>query len=221
VGPVHARLDSSEERFSRGSSARDSRKGVSKAKALEGQRRLLLQNEDTARARGRCPYVVVSAEVCKPPSGSEKRATCAGPVESRSAAKERANGSLTDSIPGPRKRTERCRQKEGGSSRSGNPHHVNAATRRRSHGVRSSFGSCSLACGGCRWKASRIGKSHAFHEAPAEPVLAASGSTLGSALKRAARRSRKRRRQGCQRRAETDPRGGRQRLPASTGRSPK
>jgi hypothetical protein len=38
---------------------------------------------------------------------------------------------------------------------------------------------------GCRWKAPRIGKAHAFHEAPAEPILAASGTMCGFEEKRA------------------------------------
>jgi len=73
----------------------------------------------------------------------------------------------------------------------------------------------------CRRKAPWIGKAHAFHEAPAEPVLAASEQTPGDSKKSEARRTARRRRQGCQRRSVSSSHGGRKRPRVNIDRSPK
>jgi len=57
-----------------------------------------------------------------------------------------------------------------------------------------------VARGSYRRKASRIGEAHAFHEAPAKPVLAASEPQRGNRIRDPGSRAR-RRRQGCQRQA--------------------
>jgi hypothetical protein len=66
----------------------------------------------------------------------------------------------------------------------------------------------------CRWKTPRIGNAHAFHEAPAEPVLAAFEPKRGTRPKGGPRRRARRRRQGRQRRTVSFTRGGRKRRPA-------
>jgi len=66
------------------------------------------------------------------------------------------------------------RQKGGGSSKLGDPHHVSAASSLKAARFRSCFGAGGMRAGIYRQKAPWIGKAHAFHEAPAEPILAAS-----------------------------------------------
>jgi len=55
----------------------------------------------------------------------------------------------------------------------GDPHHVSAASSLEAARSRSRFGAGGVRARVYRQKALRIGKAHAFHEAPAEPVLAA------------------------------------------------
>jgi hypothetical protein len=73
----------------------------------------------------------------------------------------------------------------------------------------------------CRWKTPRIGNAHAFHEAPAEPVLAAFEPKHGTRPKSGPRRRARRRRQGRQRRTVSFTRGGRKRRPARRYQTPK
>jgi len=172
-------------------------------------------------ARSRCPYVVVSAEVCRPPSGSEKRATRAGPVESRSAAKERANGSLTRSVSQSRKRatTPPAKGRWFFEERPSSSRECRCS--RKVTRVRSSFWLVRAASDGCRGKAFRIGKAHAFSRGPRGTDLGGLWIDARCSLKCGAQPARKRRRQECQRRTDTVPCGGRKRLPTSTARSPK
>jgi len=79
----------------RGSSARTvPARGRTKAKAMEGSSPPIAARGNDA-ARGGCPCVVVFAEVGRTPSGSEKRVTGIGRVESLPGTTERVNGSLT------------------------------------------------------------------------------------------------------------------------------
>jgi hypothetical protein len=72
-----------------------------------------------------------------------------------------------------------------------------------------------------RRKALRIGKAHAFHEAPAEPVLAASEPQRGNRVTPAQANEKRRRRQGCQRRTDST-RARRKKTPSRTiDRAPK
>jgi len=90
------------------------------------------------------------------------------------------NGSLTGEIARTRKRARLSQAKGGWSSeerRSSSRErrvfeggYAGSFVLRRERAARSDY----------RRKTSRIGKAHAFHEAPAEPVLAASGPTLGA-----------------------------------------
>jgi len=71
------------------------------------------------------------------------------------------------------------RQKGGGSSKLGDPHHVSAVSSLRAARFRSCFGAGGMRAGIYRRKAPWIGEAHAFHEVPAEPVLAASEQPSG------------------------------------------
>jgi hypothetical protein len=79
----------------RGSSARAvPARGRTKVKAEKGSSPCSAERGNEA-ARGRCPCIARIAEVGRTPSGSEKRATFGGRVESLVAIPERVNGSLT------------------------------------------------------------------------------------------------------------------------------
>jgi hypothetical protein len=174
------RGDASSEAPLRGSSAPlVPARGRTKAKAGRGSLLFFAERGHEA-ARGRCPCLVVSAEVGRTPSGSKKRATGSELVESQVEPKERVNGSLTGDVTRTRKRSGAPPARRGRSSgerrsssrerRASEGGYVGSFALRRGRVVRSIY----------RWKTSRVGKAHAFHEAPAEPVLAASGPTLGA-----------------------------------------
>jgi len=92
-GPVHADTPLRRRRLG-GSSARAvPARGRTKVKAGK-VRHLSLQHEERSSSRS-VPVHRRIAEVGRTPSGSEKRATCNGRVESLVAIPERVNGSLT------------------------------------------------------------------------------------------------------------------------------
>jgi len=155
------------------------RKGADEGEGRERKSSLFAERGHEA-ARGRCPCLVVIAEVGRTPSGSKKRATGSELVESQVEPKEHVNGSLTGDVTRTRKRSGVPPAKGGRSSgerrsssrerRASEGGYVGSFAFRRGRVARSIY----------RWKTSRVGKAHAFHEAPAEPVLAASGSRLGA-----------------------------------------
>jgi len=141
------------------------------------------QNEETVLFAS-VPVHRRIAEVGRTPSGSEKRATSDGRVESLVAKTERVNGSLTVGGRSGAQAQGRTGGKRGADHRElGDPHHVSAASSMKAAWFRPSFGAGEMRVGVCRWKAPWIGKAHAFHEAPAEPVLAASEPASGARRK--------------------------------------
>jgi len=180
------------------------------------------QNEETVLFAS-VPVHRRIAEVGRTPSGSEKRATSDGRVESLVATKERVNGSLTIGGRSGAQAQERTGGKRGADHRElGDPHHVSAASSVKAAWFRSCFGAGEMRASVCRRKAPWIGEAHAFHEAPAEPVLAASEPLPDARRKASSRGGNRRRRQGCQRRSVCSmSRGGRKRRPVSIVRSPK
>jgi len=80
---------------------------------------------------------------------------------------------------------------------------VSAASSKKAARFRSCFGAGGMRAGIYRRKTPWIGEAHAFHEAPAEPVLAAFEQPSGFEEKRSQATAR-RRRQGCQRRSVFD-----------------
>jgi len=153
------------------------RKGTAKGEGAERSSPRRAERGADA-VRGRCPCLVVFAEIGRTPSGSKKRATCTGLVESHADAQERVNGSLTG---GTRRTCKRSMVPPAKGGWSCGERRSSSRERRPLAGGYASLLGLRLgraARSGCRWKASRIGEAHAFHEAPAEPVLAASGPTL-------------------------------------------
>jgi len=89
-------------------------------------------------------------------------------------------GSLTGAERGRASAHERRWQKGGESAERGDPHHVSAVPSGEVPQARSCFGADAPCGASTVRKVSWVGKAHAFHEAPAEPVLAASSPALGA-----------------------------------------
>jgi len=141
------------------------------------------QNEETVLFAS-VPVHRRIAEVGRTPSGSEKRATSDGRVESLAAKTERVNGSLTIGGRSGAQAQGRTGGKRGADHRElGDPHHVSAASSMKAAWFRPGFGAGEMRVGVCRWKAPWVGEAHAFHEAPAEPILAASEPACGARRK--------------------------------------
>jgi len=168
----------------RGSSARAvPERGRPKAQAVKG-RHLSLPHARNRCARGKCPCIARFAEVVGTSLRSQKRATGTERVESpRGPHGARERGLSHRHVPSAR--AQRLapgeRGRFGGARRS--------SSRERRVFTEDIVGSSALRCGRVarwiqRWKAPRIGKAHAFHKAPAEPVLAASESRRGTRQKR-------------------------------------
>jgi len=124
------------------------------------------------------------AEVGRTSSGSEKRAIGIGRVESPLGNTRRVNGSLTTGGAQARKRRGppvakggrfiEARRSSSRERRAIDERDAVSFVLRRGRDVRSD----------CRWKTPRIGNAHAFHEAPAEPVLATFEPQFGLPEKR-------------------------------------
>jgi len=140
----------------------------------------LLAERGREAARGRCPCLVVLQKSVEHPRAQRSAPPVAIGSKARSlyGAREREpdRRGHSNRVSGRDVR----RQKGGGSAKSGDPHHVSVASSREATRARSCFGASAPRESSYRRKTSRIGKAHAFHEAPAEPVLAASEPTLGA-----------------------------------------
>jgi hypothetical protein len=140
-------------------------------------RHLTLAERGIDTARGRCPCIVVLQKSVERPQAqrSVPPVTDGSKARSLHGARERE--------PDHRRSLRRAsarghrRQKGGGSSELGDPHHVSAASSMKAARSRLRFGAGGVRARVYRQKAPRIGKAHAFHEAPAEPILAASEPT--------------------------------------------
>jgi len=119
------------------------REGMARGEGRRRARHLPLQNEESRSSRS-VPVPRRCAEVCRPPSGSEKRVTYAAPVESRSDERERANGSLTGSVPRPRKRTGAPSAKGGWFFEERQSSSRECRCSKKVTRARSGFGSCAL-----------------------------------------------------------------------------
>jgi len=174
------------------------REGADEGKGRVEVSHLSRQYEER-RACGQCPCIVVlqksverlraQRSASSVPSGSKARTVC--------EARERGLSQRQC----PARKRERLLLVKGGRFL-GARRSTSRERRAIEEGVVGSFAfRCGrVARGSYRGKASRIGEAHAFHEAPAEPVLAAFEPQRGPSLRDPRSRAR-RRRQRCQRQA--------------------
>jgi len=153
-------------------------------------RHLSLQHEERSSSRS-VPVHRRIAEVGRTPSGSEKRATFGGRVESLVAIPERVNGSLTIGGAQARKRRRPPAAKGGRFIEARRSSSRERRVPVKAAQFRSCFGTSGMCARVCRWKAPWIGNAHAFHEAPAEPILAAFEPQRGTRLAAAHAKSEK------------------------------
>jgi len=109
------------------------REGRARGECDRGARQPSAQHEESTHPQW-VPVRRRIAEVGRAPSGSEKRTTEIGRVESPPRSTERVNGSLTTHGLTRASAGARARQTEGGPSVCGDPHHVSVADRGRSCG---------------------------------------------------------------------------------------